>query len=37
VLTDSLCAWCSASDLVLDALAVACLLRLRAQMLAENP
>jgi uncharacterized membrane protein len=35
--TDSLCAWCSASDLVLDALAVACLLRLRAQVLAENP
>ena len=29
--------WCLASDLVLDALAVACLLRLRAQMPAENP
>jgi uncharacterized membrane protein len=37
VVIDALCQWCLASDLVLDALAVACLLRLRAQMPAENP
>jgi uncharacterized membrane protein len=37
VVIDALCQWCLASDLVLDALAVACLLRLRAQVVAENP
>lgn len=35
---DSICEWCVASDLLLDLLAVACLLRLRpASRLAENP
>jgi uncharacterized membrane protein len=37
VVIDALCQWCLASDLVLDALAVACLLRLRTHLLAENP
>lgn len=37
VVIDALCQWCLASDLVLDALAVACLLRLRAQIAAEKP
>jgi uncharacterized membrane protein len=37
VVIDALCQWCLASDVVLDALAVACLLRLRTHVLAENP
>ena len=30
IVIDALCQWCLASDLLLDALAIACLLRLRA-------
>jgi uncharacterized membrane protein len=37
VVIDALCHWCLASDLVLDALAVVCLLRLRVRTLAGNP
>ena len=40
VVIDAVCQWCLASDLLLDALAVACLLRLRMGLrvqAAENP
>jgi hypothetical protein len=37
VVIDALCHWCLARDIVLDALAVVCLLRLRVRTLAGNP